>query len=406
MTLPDGKETRDQAADQAPSVERAIAMHREQADMADGTAGGETTSAAPGRHVPAGTSLAETEAPIAFDPFPAGAARDPEPPPSKSYKTLLLDYSAHAAMIVGLIGFAWTVSDHVVTHRTAAGIEATAAASQQEAAQPAAPERDRKRDELSELRSANERMAKDVDALRAELGTLHAALQRDQVPGQVRALAGDLEGVKAGLSTVKGETTTAIAVLSDKIDKAQRETNAKVQHLATASGPLERQGVDTTSTGSITPNEMKPAEVRPVATKPGLPVQSHALPIPAPVAKPAPATRLASAEDVRKDEARKDEAHKTLADKAGGDATAKSAVLPGWVVREVYQGVALIEGRRGELEVVPGVSIPGAGVVKSIDRHGNGWTVTTTKGLLASAAPPRDYRRATRDYYPDARDDF
>ena len=66
------------------------------------------------------------------------------------------------------------------------------------------------------------------------------------------------------------------------------------------------------------------------------------------------------------------------------------------MVRDVYQGVALIEGRRGTLEVVPGVGIPGAGVVKSIDRHGGGWTVTTTKGVVAYAAPPREYRRADR----------
>ncbi len=75
-------------------------------------------------------------------------------------------------------------------------------------------------------------------------------------------------------------------------------------------------------------------------------------------------------------------------------------MLPNYVVRDVYEGVAIIEGRRGPMEVVPGVSIPGAGVVKSIDRHGGGWTVTTTKGLLAYAAPPRDYRRASRGAYP------
>ena len=87
----------------------------------------------------------------------------------------------------------------------------------------------------------------------------------------------------------------------------------------------------------------------------------------------------------------------------GAEDAVKPQVIAAWVVRDVYQGVALIEGRRGTLEVVPGVSIPGAGVVKSIDRHGSGWTVTTTKGVVAYAAPARDYRRADRGYYPSDR---
>ncbi len=408
MTLPGGNEAREQAAsgaDEAPGVAQAVAMHQEQVDKAEASAEDRELAAERGRLEPPAAALAE------IDPFLAKTPPAPEPAAAKSWKSLLLDYSAHAAMIVGLIGFAWTVSDHVVTHQTAAQIEApttfAAASPPQEAEQAAAPKLAEKRDEVAELRSANERMARDVDALRAELGTLQTALRQDRTPDQLRALAVDLEGVKTGLNNVKGETTTAIAALSGKLDRSQRDTNAKVQQLAAASGPLEHQGVDTAATGSITPNETKPAEIKPVQgqmvqTRPSPPVQSHALPVPA--AKPVPATRLASAEGLGGEGRRA--ANEKGGEKAGDEAVAKPAVLPGWVVREVYQGVALIQGRRGELEVVPGVSIPGAGVVKSIERRGNGWTVTTTKGLLAYAAPPRDYRRPSRDYYPDPRGDF
>ena len=416
MTLPDGKEVEDQAAagaGETPVVEQAVAMHQEQADATEAAGERSDLSAAVDRQAAAGTSLAETEASAAVDPLPVKTAQASERAAPRTLRSVLLDYSAHAAMIVGLIGFAWTVSDHVVTHPTAAQIEApgpaaptslpqhTAEASTQATGQVAAPGGEAKRDEVAELRAANERMARDVDALRVELGTLQAALQHDRTPDQVRALAGDLEGVKAGLKTVKNETGAAIAALSGKVDEAKREADAKVRQLTMASGSLERKGVDTTATGSIGPNEklaeakpvqIKPVQIKPVQTGPSPLAPSHALPVPA--AKPAPAARLANAEDPRKDEGRR-----TGVDKVGDDA-AKPVVLPGWVVREVYQGVALIEGRRGEFEVVPGVSIPGAGVVKSIDRHGNGWTVTTTKGLLASAAPPREYRRAVRDYYP------
>ena len=50
------------------------------------------------------------------NPFLAAAAADKVETvvPPRSIGARLLDYSAHAAIIVGLIGFAWTVSDHVV----------------------------------------------------------------------------------------------------------------------------------------------------------------------------------------------------------------------------------------------------------------------------------------------------
>ena len=43
----------------------------------------------------------------------------------------------------------------------------------------------------------------------------------------------------------------------------------------------------------------------------------------------------------------------------------------------------------------------------AIERHGRGWTVITTKGQLAYAAPLPTFRRdGSRDYYPSYRYDF
>ena len=77
----------------------------------------------------------------------------------------------------------------------------------------------------------------------------------------------------------------------------------------------------------------------------------------------------------------------------------KPAVIADWVVRDVYDGVAIVESKRGPMEVVPGVSIPGAGVVRSIDRRGAGWTVTTSKGQIAFVPAPRGrYRTMPEDF--------
>jgi hypothetical protein len=63
-----------------------------------------------------------------------------------------------------------------------------------------------------------------------------------------------------------------------------------------------------------------------------------------------------------------------------------------------------VESKRGPMEVVPGVTIPGAGVVKSIERHGAGWTVTTSKGLIAYMPPSR--AREQHGYYRSVPEDF
>ena len=58
------------------------------------------------------------------------------------------------------------------------------------------------------------------------------------------------------------------------------------------------------------------------------------------------------------------------------------AVLPDFAVRDAFDGTALVEVH-GELHMVQrGATIDGAGRVLSIERHGTGWVVATTGGLI------------------------
>ncbi|WP_134500076.1 hypothetical protein [Microvirga pakistanensis] len=59
--------------------------------------------------------------------------------------------------------------------------------------------------------------------------------------------------------------------------------------------------------------------------------------------------------------------------------------VEGWVLREVSNGTALVEGRtRGLYEVVPGNVIPGVGRVEAIERRGGRWVVVTAKGVIGT----------------------
>ncbi|WP_375314825.1 hypothetical protein WHZ77_27715 [Bradyrhizobium sp. A5] len=56
----------------------------------------------------------------------------------------------------------------------------------------------------------------------------------------------------------------------------------------------------------------------------------------------------------------------------------------GWVLRDVSNGGALIEGRGGLYEVYAGDPIPGVGRVDAIRRQDGRWVVVTSKGLIVA----------------------
>ncbi len=62
--------------------------------------------------------------------------------------------------------------------------------------------------------------------------------------------------------------------------------------------------------------------------------------------------------------------------------TLKPPVVPGFVLRRVYDGAALIEGRDGMIEVEPGMVAPGLGRVEAIKREDGRWVVVTARGIV------------------------
>ncbi|MBQ0824883.1 hypothetical protein KBI52_32250 [Microvirga sp. HBU67558] len=64
---------------------------------------------------------------------------------------------------------------------------------------------------------------------------------------------------------------------------------------------------------------------------------------------------------------------------------ARSEPVDGWVLREVYDGAALVENRNRRLyEVMPGGILPGVGRIEGIERRGARWVVVTDKGFIGT----------------------
>src|SRR4029077_17589118 len=67
-------------------------------------------------------------------------------------------------------------------------------------------------------------------------------------------------------------------------------------------------------------------------------------------------------------------------------AAAKTSVVEGWSLRKVYgSDAALVEGRYGVVEIMPGDLVPGLGRIQEIKRQDGHWVVVTSRGLIDSS---------------------
>jgi hypothetical protein len=62
----------------------------------------------------------------------------------------------------------------------------------------------------------------------------------------------------------------------------------------------------------------------------------------------------------------------------------RPTTIPGWMLREVVNGTAVLQGPNGILRVTRGDTVPGVGRVDSIVRWGNRWIVATSRGLIST----------------------
>jgi hypothetical protein len=127
----------------------------------------------------------------------------------------------------------------------------------------------------------------------------------------------------------------------DKLEKAQAEPAAKLAKLSEAVEKL---------------HAAPPAPV-PVAAAAPAPAKEVTGSIPAPAATPAAAPKLE---------------------------LARLPMVEGWLLRDVANGGALIEGRQGIFEVYAGDSIPGLGRVDAVRRQDGRWVVVTSRGLIVA----------------------
>ncbi len=276
----------------------------------------------------------------------------------------LFSYGSRVALAACLFGFAWAAGSYF------SGDQSPFYAIKPPPAPPVATQESVVRTEV--LRAAQE-MAEDIRAVKANVEALRAT------QSQSGKDATALDGLKTRLDAVNTETTASIAQLAGKVDNMQREPAAKLSQVLERLDRIEHQMATPPATASI---GAAPAPGKAAAGKPAQ--------LGGPAAKPP----LETAHGQRKIGGRGDAFDPSQNPTAPGvprplgslaSAASTPQLLTNWVVRDVYNGIALVESPRGSIEVAPGEIIPGAGMVKTIEKRGGGWIVITSRGLIDSA---------------------
>ncbi len=156
----------------------------------------------------------------------------------------------------------------------------------------------------------------------------------------------------ANLQATIAQMRSDITALKTSVDAAGRGNSAQFAKLAERFDRLERgQTTTAVKTDAALPKEANAKETTGSITPPTV---SAALP-------PSTVPPLSSA------------------------ALSPAAVVPGWAVRDVYRGVALLQSRAGGMvEVEAGDVLPGLGRIDAIRRQDGHWVVVTSHGTITS----------------------
>jgi hypothetical protein len=207
---------------------------------------------------------------------------------------------------------------------------------------------------LAERASETEALARTVKSLKVRLDAIDTA-----------APSADLADLRQSIGEIKSTVVTprelsgALAQLSQRVDKLDRDASAKVDKLT------ERVDHDASAltAGLSTRIDKLEQKIAAPASAPPQVVQAK---------QPPTRPKFAS-----------------VSMDATGSIERPKPLLRGYIVLDARDDVALVGGRYGEREVRQGDFLPGAGRVERIELRGDGWVVMTSEGLIASADFPR-----------------
>lgn len=203
---------------------------------------------------------------------------------------------------------------------------------------------------IDQLRADLQQVAGELTAMRTQLTKLDAPEQRARQTAELEALKRSLADLSRRIEQGRTAQTSAVTEIGARLERARTEDARQREEIAERIARIERQVSDGRPTAT------QAAIQQPISQQPSTQLPNSTV-VPRVVVTPPPAG-------------------------IDPNAARKPQGLAGYVVREVYNGMALIEGRNGYLEVFPGAFVPGAGRVQQIVRRSGQWVVVTSNGVI------------------------
>jgi hypothetical protein len=166
------------------------------------------------------------------------------------------------------------------------------------------------------------------------------------VEASMARIDADIAALKASVEHTSKAGTSQFSKTSDRLDKVEKAQGEPLAKLAKLSDAVEKLRAAPAPAVAAAP-----AASREVTGSIAPPATAAAAPVPVPAPKPE---------------------------------IARLPTVEGWVLRDVENGSALIEGRQGVYEVYAGDPVPGLGRVDAIRKQDGKWVVVTSKGLIVA----------------------
>lgn len=185
----------------------------------------------------------------------------------------------------------------------------------------------------------------------------------------VTGLAEEIRGMRAELEALRGilprlAAAEDLRALDRRVTAAtEAAESGRAQHIAALAGVLERiDQAATQAAGGLTDLGARMGRIDGALAAKAAPAE--------------PSTTGSIVKTTPRPDARLPE-HPAEPPKTEGPRT-----VPGWSVRGVFNGVALLEGPHGVYEAMRGDALPGLGRIEAIHRQGRGWSVVTSRGIV------------------------
>jgi len=189
----------------------------------------------------------------------------------------------------------------------------------------------------------------DLEQIAGKLEQIRAASE-----GAIEESRRSTERVASAMESYNQQLAPKFADLSERLDRIERNTPvaagsvmAKLEQLSERLDRMEREA-------AVALRPTQPAALPTSAP----PARSATPPAEAPTRAASPALNLQVFGDARR--------------------------IPNWVVREVINGKAILQGPKGIIGVARGDLVPGVGRVESIARQGGRWVVATNNGFISA----------------------